>query len=129
MDNHSKANDEYDLMEFVPFQGHCTVGGLWGDFWLINESISPEEQLVTAHAEGDQSSTQAVSNFAPRNTSAPGIAFRPRSVTSKEWERQRTIITQLYVHEECRLKDVMRIMRDQYGLVATAQMYKKKFKA
>lgn len=40
-------------------------------------------------------------------------------VTAEDWENHRALFTQLYITENKRLKEVMRIMRVNFGFTAT----------
>ncbi|KAJ8125923.1 hypothetical protein O1611_g7715 [Lasiodiplodia mahajangana] len=47
---------------------------------------------------------------------------------TEDWAKHRTIITDLYVKQGKRMKDVMRTMTEEYGFHATRRMYKTRFK-
>jgi hypothetical protein len=40
-------------------------------------------------------------------------------VTAEDWEDHRALITQLYITENRSLKEVMRIMKENFGFAAT----------
>ncbi|KAI1124018.1 Clr5 domain-containing protein [Nemania abortiva] len=47
---------------------------------------------------------------------------------AEDWDEYRSIITDLYVKQERKMRDVMRIMTEEYGFYATRRMYKTRFK-
>ncbi|KAI0546035.1 Clr5 domain-containing protein [Xylaria curta] len=47
---------------------------------------------------------------------------------AEDWDKQRRVITELYIYQKTKLKDVMRIMKEKYGFCATIKMYKTHFK-
>ncbi|TGO60804.1 hypothetical protein BELL_1186g00020 [Botrytis elliptica] len=50
----------------------------------------------------------------------------PREHSAEEWERQRINFTQLYTTEDKPLKEVMKIMENEYGFRATPRQYKRR---
>ncbi|KAI0543880.1 Clr5 domain-containing protein [Xylaria curta] len=47
---------------------------------------------------------------------------------AEEWDAHREIITELYVNQRRKMKDVMRTMAEDYGFHATRRMYKTRFR-
>ncbi|KAI1743131.1 Clr5 domain-containing protein [Xylaria scruposa] len=47
---------------------------------------------------------------------------------AEDWDAHREIITELYVNQRRRMKDVMRTMAEDYGFHATRRMYKTRFR-
>ncbi|KAF7955624.1 hypothetical protein EAE96_004550 [Botrytis aclada] len=50
----------------------------------------------------------------------------PKEHSPEEWERQRLVFTQLYATEDKPLKEVMKIMENEYGFRATPRQYKRR---
>ncbi|KAI1738033.1 Clr5 domain-containing protein [Xylaria scruposa] len=47
---------------------------------------------------------------------------------AEDWDKHRTVITELYINQKTKLKDVMRIMTEEYKFCATIKMYKTRLK-
>ncbi|TGO91199.1 hypothetical protein BPOR_0036g00290 [Botrytis porri] len=50
----------------------------------------------------------------------------PEEHSAEKWERQRVTFTQLYTTEDKPLKEVMKIMENEYGFRATSRQYKRR---
>ncbi|KAI0183862.1 Clr5 domain-containing protein [Xylaria flabelliformis] len=58
---------------------------------------------------------------------ASNPASIPWAEAEEDWDAHREIITELYVNQRWRMKDVMRTMAEDYGFHATRRMYKTRF--
>ncbi|KAF7508309.1 hypothetical protein GJ744_009454 [Endocarpon pusillum] len=55
--------------------------------------------------------------------------FKAPALQVSEWERHRSLITSLYTTEHKPLKEVISILKDQHGFIATPRQYKERIKA